>query len=149
MRTILILAVTLTAVLTAVAWGEAADFYISPAGNDGWSGRLAQPNATATDGPFGTLERARDAIREQKARGPLPVGGVTVELSGGTYELASPLELTAQDSGAENAPITYRAAPGEVVRLLGGRKVTGWTYGRRSGRAAAARRTGAWPSLAG
>ncbi len=90
MRTIRILAVTLTVAMTAVAWGEAADFYISPAGNDGWSGTLAQPNASATDGPFGTLERARDAIRGQKARGPLPAGGVTVELRGGTYELAQP-----------------------------------------------------------
>ena len=126
MRTIWILAVTLTVAATAVARGRAADFYIAPAGNDEWSGRLAQPNATATDGPFGTLERARDAIRTLKSRGPLPAGGVTVELSGGTYELAGPLELTAQDSGTENAPIIYRAAPGETVRLLGGRNVTGW-----------------------
>ena len=34
--------------------------------------------------------------------------------------------MTAQDSGAENAPIVYRAAPGGTVRLLGGRTVTGW-----------------------
>ena len=126
MRTIWILAVTLTMAVVAVARGGAADFHISPAGNDGWSGKLAQPNAAATDGPFATLERARDAIRALKSHGPLPAGGVTVELSGGTYELARPLELTAEDSGAENAPIIYRAAPGETVRLLGGRIVTGW-----------------------
>ncbi len=123
MRTIWILAVTLT---VSVAWGGEADFYISRAGNDTWSGRLAQPNATATDGPFGTLERARDAVRELKTRGSLPAGGVTVQLSGGSYELARPLELTAQDGGAENAPIIYQAAPGETVRLVGGRTVTGW-----------------------
>ncbi|MHB8973719.1 MAG: right-handed parallel beta-helix repeat-containing protein [Pirellulaceae bacterium] len=126
MRTIWVLAVTLTIAMVAVARGGAAEFYISPTGNDGWSGKLAQPNAAATDGPFATLERARDAIRTQQSHGPLPAGGVTVELSGGTYELARPLELNAEDSGTENSPIIYRATPGETVRLLGGRIVTGW-----------------------
>jgi len=82
MRAIWILAVTL--MVPAAGAGEAG-FYISPAGNDGWSGRLARPNATSTDGPFATLERARDAVRELKARGGLPATGVTVELNGGTY----------------------------------------------------------------
>ena len=36
-------------------------FYVSPRGNDAWSGRLSDPNTT--DGPFATLERSRDAIR--------------------------------------------------------------------------------------
>jgi hypothetical protein len=123
MRTMFVLVVTLT---VSVAWSGEADFFVAPTGNDGWSGRLAQPNAALTDGPLVTLERARDAIRELKARGSLPAAGMTVELSGGTYELARPLELTGQDSGAENAPIIYRAAPGETVRLRGGRTVTGW-----------------------
>jgi len=43
----------------------AADFYISPAGNDGWSGRLAEPNAARSDGPFATIARARDAVRSR------------------------------------------------------------------------------------
>ena len=37
--------------------------YVSVQGNDAWSGRLPEPNAAKTDGPFATLERARDAIR--------------------------------------------------------------------------------------
>ena len=40
-----------------------ADFYVAPDGNDGWSGRSPKANADRTDGPFATLERARDAIR--------------------------------------------------------------------------------------
>jgi len=46
-----------------------ADFYVSPDGNDNWSGRLECPNASKTDGPFATLTRARDAVREMKERG--------------------------------------------------------------------------------
>ena len=48
---------------------EAADFYVAPDGNDAWSGTLAAANADKTDGPFATLERARDAIRQRKAAG--------------------------------------------------------------------------------
>ena len=29
-----------------------ADFFVSPGGNDRWSGKLAEPNADSTDGPF-------------------------------------------------------------------------------------------------
>jgi hypothetical protein len=114
------------AMMTVSSLGMAADFYVSVSGNDAWSGRLAEPNAARTDGPFATLERARDAIRQRKTGGPLPASGITVEVRDGVYELARPLELTAQDSGATNAPIVYRARPGDTVKLVGGRAVTGW-----------------------
>jgi formate dehydrogenase iron-sulfur subunit len=35
--------------------GGTSVLYISPAGNDGWSGRLPEPNAARTDGPLATL----------------------------------------------------------------------------------------------
>ena len=34
-----------------------ADFFVSPKGNDRWSGRLADPDEN--DGPFATVARAR------------------------------------------------------------------------------------------
>ena len=37
---------------------QSADFFVSPRGNDAWSGRLADPGPA--DGPFATLERARE-----------------------------------------------------------------------------------------
>jgi hypothetical protein len=77
-------------------------------------------------GPFATLERARDEIRTLKAAGPLPAGGVVVELAGGVYELAQPLALAAEDSGTEASPITYHARKGEEVRITGGRSLSGW-----------------------
>lgn len=76
--------------------------------------------------PFATLERARNEIRRLKRDGGLRVGGITVEIRGGIYELARPIELTDQDTGTDNAPILYRARRGEVVRIVGGRTVTGW-----------------------
>ncbi len=64
--------------------------------------------------PFRTLERARDEIRRIKTAGPLPVGGITVEVRGGVYELARPIEQTDRDSGTDNAPVVYRTRGGEV-----------------------------------
>ncbi len=103
--------------------------YVAPGGRDTWSGRLAAPNKTRTDGPFATIERARDEIRSrrQKRNGALPPGGIGVELAGGVYELKQAFALTASDSGTAQAPIEYRARKGATVRLVGGRRITGWT----------------------
>jgi hypothetical protein len=48
--------------------GPKADFYVSKKGNDAWSGKLADPNKDATDGPFATFPRVQRAVRELKAR---------------------------------------------------------------------------------
>jgi len=104
----------------------AADFYVATNGNDSWSGKLTSPNRARTDGPFATLERAREEIRKMKQAGALPAGGVAVEVRGGVYERQRPFELTAEDAGTADAPIVYRARRGEEVRLVGGKAVTGW-----------------------
>ncbi len=108
------------------SFAQTLKFYVAPNGNDEWSGRLPTPNAKRTDGPFATLHRARDAIRELKRQGKFPKNGVIVEVRGGVYELSTPIELTAEDSGLPNAPVVYRARKGETVRLLAGKRVTNW-----------------------
>ena len=103
---------------TLLAASHAAEFHVAPGGSD------ANPGTEAR--PFATLERARDEIRRLKAAGPLPAGGVAVELRGGVYELRRPFELAAEDSGAPEAPIVYRARRGETARLVGGRVLANW-----------------------
>ena len=82
--------------------------YVSPNGRDTWSGRYAEPAANGKDGPFATIYRARDAVRElraaRKAKGP-----VRVLLRGGTYVLERTFELLPEDSGTADAPVTYGA----------------------------------------
>ncbi|MBP8950838.1 MAG: right-handed parallel beta-helix repeat-containing protein [Armatimonadetes bacterium] len=126
---ILGLAVISTLLITCTAaaqGGPGLVLHVSRAGNDAWSGTLAEPNAEGTDGPFATLERARDRIREIKAAAGLPAGGILVEIAGGAYERAATFELGAEDSGTPDSPIVYRGRPGDEVRLLGGRVITGW-----------------------
>ena len=99
--------------------------YVSPLGNDRSNGRARVPGAS--DGPLATLERASDEIRRiKKERSGLPDGGVTVELSGGTYELGRAFELSAADAGTREAPVLYRAREGEEVRISGGRQLSGF-----------------------
>jgi len=108
----------LASVLFLAAMGSAAfgaRIVVSPSGND------ASGDGTEA-APFATLERARDAARSAlKAGEP-----VEVILHGGTYELKSPLVLGLEDSGTSSAPAIWQAAPGEEVRISGGRWVTDW-----------------------
>jgi hypothetical protein len=114
------LAAIMTTAVLALAFraAAAATLHVATHGKD--------TNPGTEQEPFATLQRARDEIRQRKLAGPLPSGGITVELRGGVYELSRPLELAAQDSGTENAPIVYQARKGQIVKLAGGRAVTGW-----------------------
>lgn len=104
-----------------------ARFFVALNGDDNWTGKLAEPNANSSDGPFATLERARDAIRQLKADKELPAGGVSVEVRAGTYWRASTFALQEEDSGTTEAPIIYRAYQNEAVRISGGSEVHGFT----------------------
>ena len=102
-----------------------ADFYVSPRGNDSWSGTLPEPNRAGTDGPLATITGASDAIREIKSDGPLEKS-TTVLLRGGTYHVSRPLVFEPLDSGTEDTSITYAAYPGENPIISGGKQVAGW-----------------------
>jgi hypothetical protein len=109
---------TLALLFSLTAPALADTLYVSPSGNDA--------NPGSMDRPIATLARAQTLIRQVQASKGLPEGGIAVVLREGLYELSQPLEFDEQDSGAENAPIVYRARDGESVRICGGREVTGW-----------------------
>jgi parallel beta-helix repeat protein len=110
----------------AAAAGRASQYYVSPEGNDSWSGLRAEPNERRTDGPFATLQRARDAVRKSTREGTSPGKPVTVMLRGGVYYLTEPLRLNGADSGTEESPITYAAYGDEKPVISGGRPIRGW-----------------------
>ena len=88
--------------------------------------------------PFATLNAARRAVRKLKKTG-LPKGGVTVALRGGTYRLTKTFTLTKADSGAEAAPVRYRAYKNEDVHLIGGVIIPPDQFGPVTDKAALAR----------
>ena len=99
------------------SYPEKADFYVSPKGNDRWTGTLAEPNIAGNDGPFLTLERTQKAVRELKAQvfkpkdipiekrwigSPHPLGNgkdILVYVRSGIYSLKQPLVFEPEDGG--------------------------------------------------
>ena len=108
-----------------------ACFYTAPDGNDDWSGLLPEADSGKKDGPFATLKRARDAVREataliRKTGGP-SCGNISVVVRGGKYRFSEPLSLGPADGGLPDCPVTYQAYPGEEPVLSGSVKLTGWS----------------------
>ena len=99
----------------------AAMLYVSPHGNDRWSGRLAQPDGG--DGPFATPARAVRAIREALTAGRTRV---TVQVRGGEYRLREPLILDAACAPPPGGAVTIEAFPGETPVLTGDLPLMGW-----------------------
>ncbi len=97
------------------------DFYVATNGSDTFSGQLAAPDEKKTDGPFATLEHARDEIRKLRHDKKLD-GVVTVHVRAGIYCLAQTFTL-----GAEDSNVVWRGFGDERPALVGGRQVTGFT----------------------
>jgi hypothetical protein len=96
-------------------------------GDDDWSGALKSPAQDGSDGPFATLERARDEIRILRQGGRLSRhSGTEVVVHEGTYRLDSAFVLTEVDSGTETHPVVYRSADGAKVVIAGSREVNGF-----------------------
>ena len=109
-----------------------ADLYVSTHGNDEWSGRLPEPNADSSDGPFATIAAARDEVRRRKSfvfskqasrysaalRNPF-----SVWIRGGVYRISEPIVFDEKDS----APVCYRAYPGETPIVDGSVEIDGWS----------------------
>ena len=98
-----------------------ADIYVSPSGNDDWSGRLPAPSADHKDGPFATIARAQRAVREMRG-----AKAITVQIRAGTYYLPQPLTFSEQDSGTPERPVTYAAYPNESPVISGGVRLKAW-----------------------
>ena len=114
------------------------DLYISPEGNDSWSGRLSEPAADGSDGPQASFTGARDRLRRLKSGTYNPRWGaveerldgpVTVHVRGGVYPIAAPLVFGPDDS----YPVTFRACAGEQPIVDGGVRIADWIEGGVNG----------------
>jgi len=105
---------------------EPVAFYVSPDGNNAWSGRLERPSRDGEDGPFLTVYRAQQAVRALPRENDRLRQPVEVVIKDGIYFLADTLLFTPSDSGSAASPVTYKAAPGAKPVLSGGTKIEGW-----------------------
>jgi hypothetical protein len=109
-------AVIILAVVTGLPnWCPgAATVYVSAAGDD------ARTGGSPTEA-MRSLAAARDRVRALRAAGEK--GPITVEIAGGAYPVTESVGFGAEDGGTVDGPVTYRAAPGDAVRLTGCRAV--------------------------
>ena len=84
-------------------------FYVSPAGNDDWTGRC--PGVEAGEGPFRTLERAQEAVlraREENSEAPVEV----------VFEVdAAAAKKAAGGAGKASAPKASKYTPAGMAAL--------------------------------
>lgn len=93
----------------------AVTMHVSPTGKDAASGDKTAPVATIGK----AMELARARRGDDRA-------GYRLILRGGTYYLPQMIQFGPQDSGTAKAPTEIVAYPGETVRLVAGRRLTGW-----------------------
>jgi hypothetical protein len=91
----------LHSILISFASAEAAEYFVSPDGNDS--------NPGTKDRPFATFARSQKAARQQKA---------TVWFRSGVYYLPETIRLSAEDNGT-----TFAVVPGEQPVLSGGKQL--------------------------
>lgn len=82
---------------------KAQPYYVSPIGDDANPGTLEKP--------FATLQRAQQAVRQNRG---------DVFLRGGTYYLPAPLVFTAEDSGTQDKPVVFQNYKDEKPVISGG-----------------------------
>ncbi len=102
------------------------DLYVSPKGNDTWSGRLAAPRGDGGDGPLATLAGVQRKVRELRKAEPQRKQAVVVLVRGGTYVLSEPIRFGPADSGTPQSPTIYAAYDQERPLFSGGRQIGGW-----------------------
>ena len=57
----------------AVSQSKEYMLYVSPQGNDNWTGQLPEANSGNTDGPLASITEAQQHIRELKKHGPCDI----------------------------------------------------------------------------
>jgi hypothetical protein len=110
--------------------------YVSPTGDDTFTGLLAEPNTDRSDGPVKTIEQAQRVARSY-IRKVLEPQTIHVVMRDGTYYLDTPLVFSNDDFGQPEQfewhtmtegvhPVVYEAHDGESPVISGGRRIDGF-----------------------
>lgn len=124
MRTFVVAFIACSIAFFCAAQDSGLVVYVSPDGNDDWSGRIEAPNAYKTDGPVASLEKARDYVRHLKTVARLKSGPIEIRLLPGNYARQSSFTLTKEDSGAPESPLIVKSYGASPAVLNGGRKIS-------------------------
>ncbi|AMK76449.1 MULTISPECIES: right-handed parallel beta-helix repeat-containing protein [Methylomonas] len=90
------------------------DLYVAPSGNDHADGLSLKQTINGLNGPFQTLARAQQAIRELKKTNTFSEP-VTVHVQGGIYPLQKTLVFDIRDSGFDGREILWQSENGPAI----------------------------------
>ncbi|MBD3384057.1 hypothetical protein GF407_03940 [candidate division KSB1 bacterium] len=94
-------------------------YYVSPQGNNSWSGKIAVPNKDHSDGPFRTPEWALAAIEKEKSE------KIIVYFRQGIYALDSTISFQPDHSGTADRPVIWSAFANEHPVFTGAKALNG------------------------
>jgi hypothetical protein len=94
--------------------GAETTLWVTPSGND-------VTGSGAKAAPVATIQRASELVRA--ARAAKPAEPVTVWLGEGTYPLLNGMVFGEADSGTAAAPVVWRGADRDRVRIIGARQI--------------------------
>ncbi|WDE98587.1 right-handed parallel beta-helix repeat-containing protein [Lentisphaera profundi] len=101
--------------------GEPYHIYVSPIGNDQWTGEIKDHKPGSKEGPFSSLARARKKVQQLKNNSLIKDHNIIINVAEGEYFFNRSLFLGEESSGTEANPIHY-IAQGNVL-LSGGSQV--------------------------
>jgi hypothetical protein len=96
---------------------QAQQLFVSPQGNDTWSGKLETPARDGRDGPLATLQGARDALRKMERSGT-----ATVQVLPGNYSLTEEISFAPEDGN-----VTYQGDSKKRPVFSGGKALPKFT----------------------
>lgn len=119
LKTILLTAAIAASVIPNVyADSGVLKLYVSPNGNDVFSG--------AAGAPYKTIKRAVRAVEALNKSGKISdYSKIEINLDGGTYNVGDGITFYSDNGGNENTKITFRADDGESVRINSASAVKG------------------------
>jgi hypothetical protein len=94
---------------------QAQSIHVSPKGSD--------KNRGTKEKPVASLTAAKALVRNHKKTKGIPKGGLNVIIHEGIYDLQQTFQLSEEDAGKKDAPITWSAAAGEKVNITGGKTI--------------------------
>jgi len=107
--------------------------YVSQEGNDNWSGQIPFSNQNNSDGPFRTIQRAKEEITKQKENGKLRQP-IVFYMKRGTYFLDEPIIFNSDDSGTPKFPVLFTSFKNDKVVISGGKKIEKWNETKINGK---------------
>src|SRR4051812_10837724 len=119
--TAILWAMLMTVASQSWAAPNAITFFVATNGNDGWSGKLSEPNGKKTDGPFATIQKGLEASRAMRKTEGGKVAPV-ITIREGTHFLTNTVIIKPEDSG-----LTMSAYRKEKPVISGGIELKGWS----------------------